>query len=435
MSLYSRIKFISLKLTFVFALLALFSSVYGQGLGNSPYTELGAGELYNDGFAQNQAMGGVGVAASSNFYINNINPALWVNARATMFEFGGIGQYKQAKSSSATRRDLGVNIANIALAFPVINGKWSSGFSLRPYSFVDYSSRSTGVVPGTIYEANYSAVGSGAINKASFTNGFRIWKFINAGLEASYLFGNTLKATEAALIDGNNKIVSLNERISYSDVGIKAGLSARIPLKRDKITKESKLNLNWGGTYTYGTNLSAKRTTTLEVTTSSFLIQEPDTILKNRRGFIGLPSMYRTGLTLEWPNLLSISADVERQAWSEYQPFERDKRYVGQSVNKFFVGAEFWPNWRSTKYFDLVTYRAGFSHGRMPFQIGNSEMTETTVSLGGSFPFGIGTNTVSISLIGGRRGAVSKETIGEYFGRVAIGITLVDRWFVKQKIE
>ncbi len=380
-------------------------------------------------------MGGAGVSSGNGFYVNNINPALWVNTRATIFEFSGIGQFKQATGSAASRRDLGINVSNIALAFPVMNGKWSSGFTLKPYSFTDYSSRSTGQVPGTILETNYYAVGSGAINKASFTNGFRIWRYFSGGIEASYIFGSTLKATEAELIDGSKKMVSLNERVSYSDVGFKAGLSARIPLKRDKVTRESKLNINWGGTYSHGTDLSAKRTTTLEVTSNSFLLQEPDTVIRNKKGFIRLPPAYRTGFSIEWPNLLTISADVERQDWSKFIPFERDKRYSAKAVDKIYVGAEYWPDWRSTKYFNNVIYRAGFSHGNMPFQIGNSKLKETTVSVGASFPVGVGSNTCSVSLIGGRRGALSRETIEEYYGRVAISLTLIDRWFVKQKID
>ena len=416
--------------------LGCYSGAWAQGLGNSPYTVLGVGEPYSEAFSSSQGMAEAGVSTSNGIHINNLNPALWVRNRYTTFEFGAIGQYKNIKSVNASQRDFGANIGYLALSLPA-GRRWSLGLSLKPYSFVDFESRTSGKVPGTIYDTYYYYSGRGALNKAALTNAFQLGKYVSVGLETGYLFGNVRRASESQLLIGDNfdYRVSRTERNSYGDFHFRAGTAVRIPIK-----KNNKLNLNLGGAYSLGNEMRARQTTSFELTnTSGFLIGLPDTLSNNARGGIRLPSKYQVGLSLEWPYKLTLAADYSRQNWSQYRSFA-DSNDGLTDAGRVHLGLEYIPQLvASAGYFKKVEYRLGFSHGTMPYSPGGTQLKDTNFTFGGTFPVGINgnsANSFTLSFIAGQRGVVSNQAIQERYGRVVLGITLVDNtWFQKVKID
>ncbi|MNY55338.1 hypothetical protein D3C86_1913080 [compost metagenome] len=64
------------------------------------------------------------------------------------------------------------------------------------------------------------------------------------------------------------------------------------------------------------------------------------------------------------------------------------------------------------------------------------DVNDTNVSLGFTFPMGRGyQNFLSVALVGGQRGNSGSGVVRERYGRVVLGITLLERWFQKQKID
>ena len=435
MSIYKKNRSIIALLSGVIISASYFSGVQAQGLGNSPYTVLGVGELYSDAFSTNQGMGGAGVSTSNGIHINNVNPALWVRSRVTTFEFGAIGQYKEIKAPGASQRDFGANLGYLALALPA-GRRWTTGLSLKPYSFVDFESRSSGKVSGTIYDTYYYYSGKGAINQVSFNNAFQIGKYVSVGLESSYLFGNVRRASESQLLigDGADYLVSRTERNSYTDFAFRAGTAVRIPVKKD-----NKLNLNLGGTYSFGTNLNARQTTSFELTNNSYAVGLPDTLSNNAKGGIRLPAQYRVGASLEWPYKLTLNVDYSRQNWSQYRSFAGTNDDL-VDAGRVHLGLEYIPNLAaSSGYFKKVEYRLGFSSGTLPYSPGGTQLKDTNLSFGGTFPVGQNgnsANSFTLSFIAGQRGTVSNQAIQERYGKVVLGITLVDNsWFSKIRID
>lgn len=435
MSIYKNNKTVTALLLGAVISSTSFSDAQAQGLGNSPYSVLGVGESYSDAFSTNQGMGGTGVSTSNGIHINNVNPALWVRNRYTTFEFGAISQYKEIKSSASSQRDFGANIGYLALTLPA-GKRWSTGLSLKPYSFVDFESRTNGKVSGTIYDTYYYYSGKGAINQVSFTNAFQIGKYVSVGLESSYLFGNVRRASESQLLigDGADYLVSRTERNSYTDFAFRAGTAVRIPIKKD-----NKLNLNLGGTYNFGTNLKARQTTSFELSNNSFPIGSPDTLSNNARGGIRLPAQYRIGASLEWPYKLTLAAEYSRQNWSEYRSFGGNNDGL-VDAGRVHLGLEYIPQLAaSAGYFKKVEYRLGFSTGTMPYSPGGTQLKDNSLSFGGTFPVGQNgnsPNSFTLSFIAGQRGAVSNLAIQERYGKVVLGITLVDNsWFSKVRID
>ena len=427
MSLYKRIEILALTII-LGCLISIKTSA--QGLGNSPYSSLGMGEFYGDGFSDNTGMGQSGVSTASGFQINNLNPALWTRNKFTTLDIGIIGQYKNITSGAKSQQNAGGNLAYVSLSFPV-STRWTIGVNLKPYSFVDFENTSTRSVPGTPYNAIYYNSGKGGVNKASITTAYQLGKYLSLGLESSYFFGNVRKASEVLLPLGEPPyyLVGISERTTYSDFAFRGGAALRIPIK-----KNNKLNLNLGGSFTYKTDLNARQTSTYEVSQDSFLASS-DTLTKDLTGYITLPTQYQVGMSLEWPLKLILSADYNQQSWSQYRGFNGSNDGL-KNVGRINLGVEYLPKFLSLSYLDLVRYRVGFSTGKTPYMINNKDVNDTNVSLGFTFPMGRGyQNLISIAFVGGQRGSTGSGQVRERYGRAVLGITLMERWFQKQKID
>lgn len=439
MSLYSRIGIITLAITLGWSCTDLTTKLKAQGLGNSPYSSLGMGEFYGESYSDNTGMGQAGVSTGNGFQINNLNPALWVKNRFTTLDIGLIGQYKNIASGNRSQRNAGANLAYLSLSFAVAP-RWVIGFNLKPYSFVDYEntfyrpvSGSPAAPSGNPVVAEYITSGKGGINKASITNSVQIGRYLSLGLESSYFFGNVRRSSEVSLpVSGSatDYLVSLHDRNTYSDIAFRAGAAVRIPIKKD-----NKLNLNLGGAYSFSTSLNATKTTSFELTQGSYPVVVPDTLENNLTGSMKVPEQYQVGASLEWPFKMILSLDYSHQSWSQYKGFDDAKSNLND-VNRIHVGLEYLPRFTSLNYLDLVRYRVGFSYGKTPYTIDKVDVNDTNVSLGFTFPMGRGyQNFLSVALVGGQRGNSGSGVVRERYGRVVLGITLLERWFQKQKID
>ncbi len=434
----NNLKHITSKRFLLLPLVALFvwngSVSFGQGLGNAPYSVLGLGEVQGDALSGSMATGNAGVASSNGMQINNLNPALWVRNRYTTFEFGGIAQFKRIEAPGSNQADLGANIGFLAIAFPV-NPKWTTGLSLKPYSYIDYSNSATGMVAGTVYPTVYNYSGKGAVNKVAFTNGFQIGKYVSLGLEAYYLFGNVRQSSEVTILtgDGEDNTVGLDEKLNMKNFSVRGGAAVRIPVRKD-----NKLFVNLGGTYSLGNDLAVRRTSTYVLTRDSFPLYPStsgDTLEKESKGHIGLPSQYRVGASLEWPFLLTLSADYEYTNWTAFKSYKDPKSEQLSDVGRFSFGAEYIPKMRSTRYWDLIAYRAGINFGQSPYTPNGNQLNETNISLGLGLPIGRGASTLSLAFVGGQRGVLVSNAIRERYVRMVLAWSFTDLWFVKQKID
>ncbi len=440
MSVKSKYNFLVLLAAFTVSFCAS-NTLMAQKSFNSPYSALGIGELYSDAYSDNTAMGSAGVSTGSGFQVNNLNPALWVRNRFTTFDFGIVGQYKEIQTGTKHQKNAAGNLGYVNLSFPV-STKWNLGVSLKPYSFVGYENTSYKLLPGATIAAfsETKTYGTGGINKVSFTNSFQIGKYLSLGLESSYFFGNIRRASEVTLgfasssnyplPPGAEYQVGLNERTIVSDFSFKGGLALKVPIRKDK-----KLFWNLGGTYSLGSQLNSTRTTSFELTQGGSNIVAPDTLENDLGGSLTLPAIYQVGTSFEWPFKLILAVDYSYQDWSNYRGFTNTNEGL-LSVGRIHAGAEYLPNFNSLNYFNIVRYRLGFSHGNMPYTINGKQGQDTNLSLGVTFPMGGRySNYISVAFVGGRRGSASGGMVKETYGKMVLGITLMDRWFVKQKIE
>ena len=100
------------------------------------------------------------------------------------------------------------------------------------------------------------------------------------------------------------------------------------------------------------------------------------------------------------------------------------------------IGLEYTPKPTSTRYRDLITYRAGFQYNTLPYQVEGTQLTDINGSLGLSIPVGAYfVNHINLAIVGGKRGAVVGTQIREQYFRFAVGFSLNDWWFQKRAID
>ncbi|MCX6215092.1 hypothetical protein [Spirosoma sp.] len=409
--------------------------VLAQGLGNSPYSALGIGELYSPGNITNMGMGDVGISNANAFYLNLQNPALLARrGRFTIFEVGLMGQSKSISqtisNSLKSQSNFGANLGYLALSFPA-NSRWNISLSLKPYTYVNYNIRKVEAVAGTPYTAEYNYTGKGGLNKVTFANGFRVTKNIYAGVEGAFLFGNITNSSDArAVVSGSSDIrVTHLNRANYSDIVWKLGAAWRPKLNNT-------WTLNLGATYDPQMRVKATQTDIYQQTTlTGQAISAPDTLRLNSNAQATLPQQMHFGVSIEKGNTLLVGVDVGFQKWSQYRTAENKQGNLADGTN-VAAGLEYTPKPTSNRYRDLITYRAGFQYNKLPYLAGGTQLTDVNGSLGISLPLGAYyVNHLTLSLVGGQRGVLSGTQIKEQYVRIGLGFSLNDVWFRKQVVD
>jgi hypothetical protein len=414
-------------------ILSAYTQIVAQGLGNAPYSALGIGELYGDGYAPNNAMGGAGVSSGNGFYINSLNPALLVRNRFTTFDVGLLGQYKVLANKTESQREFAGNLGYLALSFP-ISPKWSAGLSLKPHSFVNYQQNGYSKIGGSIYEAQYKYVGRGGLNTVNLTNGFKIGKSLNVGIETSFIFGGIEKdsETQVKIGDGRDYIVSRIDRVNVSDIMLKVGAAWQHELKKETY-------LNFGATYNIKNQLGGLKSNTFEIQTASRVpITNADTLLSTTNLGLTIPGGFRVGMSYEKLYNLLISIDYENQGWSKFANSGKgtESAVVYQNQSGVHFGIEYMPRYNSSKYLDLIWYRAGLAYVKTPYIIGGKSIDDISASLGIGLPIGRNfVNLVNLTVVAGQRGDVTDQTFRERYVKISLGLSLKDNWFQKFKVD
>ena len=433
LKIYKRIR--QIVTLSMLAVAATSPELRAQGLGNSPYSALGVGELYSSANVANLGMGGIGISNTSVFYLNLQNPALLARrTRFTVFEVGLLGESRGLSQNvgnvQRNQNNTGVNLGYLALAFPA-SSRWNISLSLRPYTYVNYTTQQSTTVPGTAYGAQYNYTGRGGLNKATLANGVRLTKNTYIGVEASYLFGNTTYSSDSRVLTSGSSDLLVNRlnRITYGDVVFKLGAAWR-PKINDTWT------LNLGATYDPTTRVRAQQTDIYQQTsTAGQAITSPDTLQLNSANKSTLPQQLQFGISAEKGNSLLFGVDIGFQRWSQFRT--ADNR-AGGLVDGMTIagGAEFTPKPTSNRYRDLITYRAGFQYSQTPYIVSGARINDINGSLGISLPLGSYlVNHISLALVGGQRGVLTNTQIRERYVRIALGFSLNDWWFRKTVVD
>lgn len=397
-------------------------ALFAQQRTHLPYSVFGIGELTPDGLNRSMAMGRTGIASSSSRYVNNMNPASYshIDSISFLFDFGLSGDFVKYKASGLTQHGNDMNIRNIAMGFR-ITPNWSASIGIAPYSTVGYKVITDKYIDGTIDERfELEMTGSGGLNRLYWDNSYLLFKRLSLGMSFSYLFGNIEAKETASFSNLSSNIIS--KQTSYlHKVYADFGVQYYFPVKKD-------LEVTLGGIFGNSHKLNFKQDIQIYIAGSL----EQDEI--KRTGSFKLPLYYGGGLSINYKNQLTLSADYIYHDWSSTKSDNPDFNY--KSNNSFRVGAEYIPG-RVNKlgYFGNIAYRAGYYYEQSYLEVSGVTASDNGISLGLGLPFMQNKTTINIGYNYGVNGTMNNSMIRETYHSFVFSVAMHDWWFIKRKYD
>lgn len=423
-------------------------TVSAQRIGNSPYSQIGIGEIYYPGYAPNYAMGGAGTAYANGVFINNVNPALLVRNRSTAFDIGFFGGWKQLQTQQASQRDLNLNLNYLSMAFPAARC-WTLGINLAPYSALNYQIISRGTVAGTTEPAEYNYRGFGGLNAVSFNNGVavyrkedkdgRITRELSLGLQASYVFGALTKES-ISRVGADTTLgyhVASVRRTNYSDFIFKPGIAYR-----HRFNERAYWNI--GASYDITRQLQGNQLTSIQYRDAADGDPVPggiDTLSFGAASTVKLPGGYQLGISIEDPLRWAVAADVSFRRWTDLRTADSEAANLRNTMS-VSLGGEWTPNVNSLdSYLKRSTYRFGVNYAQMPVSTTDGrQLRDMSIRAGMFFPITPADRRtlsyLNLAVAVGQRGTLDAGMVRERYINVVFGFTINDfGWFLKQKID
>ena len=465
-----------------------------QGLGNSPYSRVGIGDVMAyKGNIRNMGMGYAGSSLSSKDYMNVLNPAGLANFKhqnndsLVKFDVGFTIQYKSFKAGEIHTTSSGANINNLAFTFPV-SKVYTTGFMLAPLSIVQnkYSYHDTIANDPNNYSALYKYLGNGGVYQLQWMNGVGITRNLALGVTLGYNFGNiTQEATTQLITDPNypeNEVGSL-KKTNYSGLSFKPGFIYKKQLyvrtkhiyyfiesiektaedgtiyyvsdtiRQDSISRKiSPITFKFGASAELFSGVKVTERQSLFIRNPKNLLTSDSTVsqTKSKSAF---PTTYRIGTSLEKPGFWLLAADIVYTDWSKFDQNKGKSSELNSSSFTFALGGEIMPRnfvQNSSKIYRghrVKTYRAGFSYTVTPINIGGKTLSDYAFSLGASIPVGVRSKgsqnssyvpilpKASFALVIGQRSTFTATQLSETYVRLQFSMTLYDKWFHKRRIQ
>jgi len=407
---------------------------YSQGKVGSPYSRYGIGDVNSNAQARNSSMGGVGYATPYMYDVNYKSPASIgeIDTLTFIFNFGfdaGLRKYSVSNPQTASLKS-DAELSQIAVGFACAKW-WKMALGITPYSNVGYSIYS----PDDSYgiAKNYVYAGDGGLNKVFFDNAFNPIKDLSIGIGVSYLFGKIYHSNAIAFTDDTTGMYVnsfCQKTFKISDVTFDLGLKYNIHIGED--------NLRLGAYYGYNRDLNAKQSTLVYNTLATASTTVIDTIYNDGdvKGKIGLPHTIGAGLCYTYKSKLSVAADFTLQNW-------KNSRFFGvcDSLNNSLgaaVGAEYTPNSSSPKnLWQSSSYRMGLYYNKSYININGGKLTvpDYGITFGVGFKPRYAKTVFNVTLQVGQRGSLKNNMVKENYFILGVNLNLVDRWFVKSRID
>lgn len=413
--------------------IAVSAAVSAQSSVNSPYTRYGLGETFDQVFANNAAMGGVGYALRSDLHINPMNPASYtaVDSLSFMFDTG-----MTLKSSNFQEGNYKSNAKNasfdyIAMQFR-LHPRLGMAIGYTPFSTVGYNfDRSKNIENSEVTISN-NFYGNGGMQQIFAGLGFKILDNLSVGANIAYLYGKLNYQTTATLSNGGDQTIIYNQ-MSVSSYNASFGLQYTQPLNKNN-------SLTLGLAYTLGHVLNMHYTHGEQVTDGSSYsaLQTQST-----EDSYGIPHSFGVGLAWKYRKNLTVEADYTLQKWEDVKYNNRTDMY--QNRSKIAVGAELLPKEYGRNYFSRIRYRIGAYYStpylKTPSYNPNAAWVngpkEYGISAGFGFPLNLNMANNVLSITGQyvRVAPSVSGLLSENRFELKIGLTFNERWFMKWKVN
>ncbi|MBO7133111.1 MAG: hypothetical protein J6W06_02985 [Bacteroidales bacterium] len=407
---------------------------FSQGQVGSPYSRYGVGDVNANSQARNSAMGGVGYATPYMDDVNYKSPASIgeIDTLTFIFNFGfdaGLRKYSISNPPTSKLKS-DAELSQIAVGFACAKW-WKMALGITPYSNVGYSIYSAD--NSFDIDKNYVYAGDGGLNKVFFYNAFNPINDLSLGVGVSYLFGKIYHSNAIMFVDDSTGMYInsfCQKTFKISDVTFDVGLKYNIHIGDD--------NLRLGAYYAYNRELSAKQSTLVYNTLASAATTVIDTInqVNDVKGKIGLPHTVGFGICYTYKSKLSLAADFTLQNWT-------GSKFFGEcdSLDNSFgiaLGGEYTPNKFTPKnLWQSSSYRMGlyFNKSYINMDSGKLSVPDYGITFGVGLKPRHGKTVFNLSFQIGQRGSLKNDLVKENYFTLGVNFSLVDRWFVKSRID
>ena len=426
-----------LKRTFYILLLIISIKTYGQRTNSSPYSFFGIGQQYSSQSVEQASMGGIGVASSSFYRLNFLNPASFSGLKLTTYNVGVNVNDLTIKDSSGSQKSISTNISYINIGFPISKNA-GVAFGLKPNTSVGYSLLNVvNDTKGDPFEAT-RFYGSGGTNTIYGAFGVNVYKGLSVGLEAEYIFGkteNNILNQKAGVSLGTKN----NEVTTIRGSGLKLGVLYKKEF-------ENKLQMNVGGSIKLENNLTTTgneylysliignegRESPRDTLYNSSIKGKLNSPLRTTMGVgFGKESKWYAALNYEFQSALSIQGSLlTTNSFHDY----------GNS-NRISFGGFYIPKINSiSSYWDRVTYRAGVRFENTGLLVNGSSSTGFTKIKDFGISFGLGLplkdlSNLNLGIEYGKKGSTINNLIQENYFNFKLSLSLNDKWFQKRRID
>tara|TARA_B100000886_G_scaffold338837_1_gene302623 strand:- start:4022 stop:5302 length:1281 start_codon:yes stop_codon:yes gene_type:complete len=418
---------------FLFYFFVITNITFSQN--TTPFSSLiPIGELSDNSFANNMAMGGLGISNGSYWHINNQNPAALVNNRFTTFEMGVASDIRQVINQRSKDNIGDGNLNYIGFAIPVIKqGKWTTSFGFNPYSKMSYRLLSEDIVNNIDGSSTSTLVtheyhGDGGLTEIYFSNGFKLSKTLSIGIKSTYIFGKISSDISSILSNESQFFSNYFEKSTFNDYSFMTGLFYSKEIDEDKFLKI-------GLIYDLKTSLKSSTFSQLErKIPNSLNILVIDTIYNNIIRDYTIPKNYGFGISYEILDRLSLGVDFKYQPWKENAGYESQKNNY-KNYFQISSGIEIIPNAQDVNnYLNRITYRGGLLYKSYPYFINENKTNNIAATLGVSLPIGT-LSRINLGFEFGKRGNLIKNLTKENYLKFIIGCSINNVWFIKRKFD
>lgn len=414
---------------------ALFSALFimgavaanAQSSTNSPYTRYGLGELSDQAFAHNAAMGGIGYALRSSEQINVMNPASYsaVDSLSFMFDIG-----MGLKSSNYQENGYKTNAKNASFDYLAMQFRLHPrvGFAVgfTPYSNVGYKfSRTSDIENSDDVTLTNTFYGDGGLQQIFGGIGFKILDNLSIGANVGYFYGEIDYQTLATLSNGGDQTTTYNN-ISINSYIANFGLQYT-----QKLSKTDKVTL--GLVYGLGHDLKSTETKGIQVTDGSSYSELTEKTIKDS---YGIPSTFGAGLTWQHKQNLTVGADYTLQQFENVKYDNSTDFYKNRT--RIGAGIEYMPSLYGRNYLSRIRYRAGAyyssSYMKLPEYDGPKEWG---VSAGFGLPLHLFQRNTVLSITGQYVRVLPsvKGMLSENRFVLKLGLTFNEHWFMKWRVN
>lgn len=413
------------KLAACLAVLALCLScppAKAQSGVNSPYSRYGLGLLSDQSTGLTRSMGGIGTGFRRANTMNLKNPASYSTVDTLTFiaDLGFSIQNGNYSENGVRINARNASISHMAMQFRV-QPKIGMTVAIKPFSNIGYNFSSTSLVrrdeDGEITATN-SYTGAGGLRQFMAGLGWRPTEWLSIGVNASLLTGDITHT-----VSNKYSSSSVQSRVKTYTADMAAfvldyGAQTTVPLGENKLVL--------GLEYTPAQKLSC------DTYVSDVHSSGDTTSIANAFRF---PDIMSAGFTYQWKKGV-IGADVSYQTWSKARFFAQD---YGMDRLSAAAGFMYCPDESSKSFFKHSSYQGGINVSQPYFKIGDkSGPMQFGVSAGLSFPVNTAFDSMSYLHISGeyvRVQPMSKGMITENYLKINVGVTFMERWFMKIMVD